>query len=83
MVKLRTSLECANCILHELKILRKSYEDTNLFLHKLSRYFVHPVSEDNFPTAAERAFTAAGFAALVGPAKNAKRPTITNDKVIS
>ena len=67
MVKLRTSRERANCILHELKILRKIYEDTNLFLRKLSRYFVHAVSEDNFPTAAECAFTAAGFADLVRP----------------
>jgi len=54
-------------MLHKLKILRKSYEDHNLFLRKLSRYFVHHVSKDNFPTAAEQAFTAAGFAALVRP----------------
>jgi len=37
----------------------------------------------SFPTAAERAFTAAGFAALVRPTKKAeKRPTITDDEVI-
>jgi len=54
-------------MLGSLKILRKNYEDTNPFLCKLSRYCVHGVSEDNFPTAAERAFTAAGFAALVQP----------------
>jgi len=67
MVKLRTSLEWANCILHKLKSLSKSYEDTNLVLRKLSLYFVHAVSEDNFPTAAEYAFTAAGLTAFVWP----------------
>ena len=52
-------------MLRELKILRKNHEATNPFLHKLSSHCVHAVSEDNFPTTAERAFTAAGFAALV------------------
>ena len=38
----------------------------------------------SFPTAAERAFTAAGFAALVRPTKKAeKRPTITDDEGIA
>ena len=54
-------------MLQELKILRKNHEDTNPFACKLSKYCVHSVSEDNFPTAAERAFTTAGFAALVRP----------------
>jgi len=54
-------------MLPELKILRKNHEDTNPFLRKLSRYCVHAVSEDNLPTVVERAFTGAGFTALVWP----------------
>jgi len=54
-------------MLRELKILRKNHEDTNPFLRKSSRYCVHAVSKDGFPTAAARAFTTAGFAASVRP----------------
>ncbi|CUS13275.1 unnamed protein product [Tuber aestivum] len=54
-------------MLREHKIFRKNYEATNPFLRKLSRYCVHSISEDNFPTAAQRRFTADGFAALVRP----------------
>ncbi|PUU76158.1 hypothetical protein B9Z19DRAFT_1130105 [Tuber borchii] len=40
MVKLGGSP--ANCMLHELKILRKNHEDTNPFLRRLSRYMFMP-----------------------------------------
>jgi len=54
-------------MLRELKLLRKNHEDTNPFPRKLGRYCVHSVSKNNFPTAAQWAFTAAGFADLVRP----------------
>ncbi|RPA88925.1 hypothetical protein L873DRAFT_1832135 [Choiromyces venosus 120613-1] len=49
------------------KILRRNHEDANPFLPQLSKYCVHAVSEDNFPTAAGLAFTAASFAAFAQP----------------
>ncbi|PWW76359.1 ribosomal protein S5 domain 2-like protein [Tuber magnatum] len=44
---------------------RKDLKDANPSLPKLSECFVHAVSEDNFPTTAGLASSAAGFAALV------------------
>ncbi|KAK7208058.1 GHMP kinase [Myxozyma melibiosi] len=51
--------------LAELRALRKSLEDADPSLPPLSTYKLHIVSENNFPTAAGLASSAAGFAALV------------------
>ncbi|KAF2788101.1 diphosphomevalonate decarboxylase [Melanomma pulvis-pyrius CBS 109.77] len=49
----------------ELRALRKSIEDADSSAPKLSSYPLKIVSENNFPTAAGLASSAAGFAALV------------------
>jgi len=49
----------------ELRALRAALESTDSSLPKLSTYRLHIVSENNFPTAAGLASSAAGFAALV------------------
>jgi diphosphomevalonate decarboxylase len=49
----------------ELRTLRAALEATDSSLPKLSTYKLHIVSENNFPTAAGLASSAAGFAALV------------------
>lgn len=51
--------------LAELRALRKKLEDSNSSLPPLSSYKLHIVSENNFPTAAGLASSAAGFAALI------------------
>lgn len=51
--------------LKDLKKLRKEMEDSDESLPKFSQWGLHIVSENNFPTAAGLASSAAGFAALV------------------
>ncbi|EWC45735.1 diphosphomevalonate decarboxylase [Drechslerella stenobrocha 248] len=49
----------------ELRALRKAKEDNDPSLPPLSTYKLHLISENNFPTAAGLASSAAGFAAFV------------------
>ncbi|KAK6339080.1 diphosphomevalonate decarboxylase [Orbilia brochopaga] len=49
----------------ELRALRKAKEDRDSSLPPLSTYKLHLISENNFPTAAGLASSAAGFAAFV------------------
>ncbi|KAF3170454.1 diphosphomevalonate decarboxylase [Orbilia oligospora] len=49
----------------ELRALRKAKEDKDSSLPPLSTYKLHLISENNFPTAAGLASSAAGFAAFV------------------
>lgn len=51
--------------LKDLRKLRKELEDADANLPKFSEWGLHIVSENNFPTAAGLASSAAGFAALV------------------
>lgn len=67
------------CI-HDLKKLRKQMEDADLSLPKFSEWGLHIVSENNFPTAAGLASSAAGFAALVvAVAKLYKLPQLMSE----
>jgi diphosphomevalonate decarboxylase len=56
--------------LSNLRALRKALEDANPSLPKLSTHPLRIVSENNFPTAAGLASSAAGFAALVRAVAN-------------
>lgn len=56
--------------LSNLRALRKSLEDADASLPKLSAFPLRIVSENNFPTAAGLASSAAGFAALVRAVAN-------------
>lgn len=66
--------------LKDLKSLRKLLEDADSLLPKMSEWGVHIVSENNFPTAAGLASSAAGFAALVvAVAKLYKLPQLMSE----
>lgn len=56
--------------LSNLRALRKALEDADASLPKLSTFPLRIVSENNFPTAAGLASSAAGFAALVRAVAN-------------
>lgn len=57
--------ERTQACLKDLRTLRALLEKSDTSLPKLSEYKLHIVSENNFPTAAGLASSAAGFAALV------------------
>ena len=59
------SSERTKACLSELKRLRRELENSNDEIPKISSYGLHIVSQNNFPTAAGLASSAAGFAALV------------------
>lgn len=66
--------------LRELRSLRKAVEDADSALPKLSELKLKIVSENNFPTAAGLASSAAGFAALVRAIANLYQlPTTSTD----
>jgi diphosphomevalonate decarboxylase len=63
-------------VLSDLRKLRNELELSNPELPKISTFSLHIVSENNFPTAAGLASSAAGFAALISAvAKLYKLPT--------
>lgn len=66
--------------LYDLRQLRKQVETQDESLPKLSSYKLHIVSENNFPTAAGLASSAAGFAALISAiAKLYQLPTSSSE----
>lgn len=68
-----------NC-LKDLRNLREELENSDSSLPKISAYGLHIVSENNFPTAAGLASSAAGFSALVvAIAKLYKLPQSTSE----
>ena len=63
-------------VLKDLRSLREELENSNNELPKISQFKLHIISENNFPTAAGLASSAAGFAALISSvAKLYKLPT--------
>jgi diphosphomevalonate decarboxylase len=68
-------------VLNEVRRIRKSMEDTDFSLPKLSQYPIHIASVNNFPTAAGLASSASGFACLTYALAQLLELPLTNSEI--